>query len=1001
MTTARRKKMIEVALPLEAINKASAREKSIRHGHPSTLHLWWARRPLAACRAVLFSSLVDDPDDDPELAAMPDPDTRDNMIGTRRQKLFDLIEELVQWENSNNPSVINRAQAEIARSVATGKVVDDGMKRYDPLDDCHGAAPDDFIRLTATPEQVNAFLATHAPPVLDPFAGGGSIPLEAQRLGLRAHASDLNPVAVLINKALIEIPPKFAGRPPVHPQAEKRTEWPGATGLAEDVRRYGQWMRDEAEKRIGHLYPKVAVTAEMAKDRGDLKPYVGRELTVIAWLWARTVPSPDPALEGKHVPLVKSFWLSKKKGKEAWVKPVIDRVAGSYRFTVETSKPTGEDATLVESGTKTGRGCKFRCLISNATIPELDIKTAGKAGEMDATLMAVVCEGNRGRVYLPPTPQMEEVARSADPGDISGINAPLADDPRNLWCLGYGLDTFDKLFTQRQLTALVTFSDLVGEARAKVRAGAEAAGGGGNPAGLPDDPRPLHQAGQGPHAYADAVATYLAFGISKIADYNCSLVTWILQRDQAGHAMTKQAIPMVWDFAEVNPLVGAAGDITVSLKSITKQIASATAGPPGTAEQASATTLNGQLHGSIVSTDPPYYDNIGYADLSDFFYIWMRRSLGSVFPAPLGTMLTPKSDELIASPYRHHGSKSAASKFFEEGLGQAIGHWRENGNGAFPMTIFYAFKQEETDTEGTASTGWETFLDGVVKHGYAITATWPMRTERSVRSVAIGTNALASSIVLACVPRAADAAVATRGEFVAALRGELPEAIRTMQAGSIAPVDLAQASIGPGMAVFSRYRRVENADGSTMTVREALQLINATLDEALSEQEADFDADTRWAIKWFEQHGLAEGPYGDAETFSKAMNVSVRGLAEAGIVKSGQGKVRLLKREELPIDWDPAADNRLTVWETTQHLIHKLEHDGEAGAARLLAKLGSTAGENARELAYRLFQTCERKKRAKEAGSYNGLVVAWPEVVRLSREAAKAIDKGEQSEMFR
>ena len=984
MNPPRRKKLIEVALPLEAINVASAREKSIRHGHPSTLHLWWARRPLAACRAVLFSSLVDYPGDDPEYANLPDGDARDYVVNERVTILFNLIEELVQWQNSNNPGVINRARAEIARSVAAQNVLDAKHPRYEPLADCHDATPDDLIRLAAAPEQVNAYLAAHAPPVLDPFAGGGSIPLEAQRLGLRAHASDLNPVPVLINKALIEIPPKFAGLPPVHPAADHRTEWPGATGLAEDVRRYGRWMRDEAEKRIGHLYPKVAVTAEMAEGRPDLKPYVGRELTVIAWLWCRTIKCPNPGC-GRFMPMARSFWLSKKKGKAAYADPVIDLAAGTVRFAIK------HDGEPIE---ETSNRTMARCLFCDNQMKKAQLRQQARDHGMPEIPLAVVAEGTRGRVYLEATPDaVPHVDKPAAPE----IDQLITDDKRWFSPPQYGLPSFRDLFTARQLTALVTFSDLVGEARAKVAADAAAAAG--RPGRLPDDPRPLHQAGNGPQAYADAVATYLAFGVSKLSEIASSLCSW---HSGAAHqkirqVFGRQALPMVWDFAEGNPFSSSSGSFFKQLTLGSKVLDVVPADVPAVATQHDA-AAGCAAAGAMISTDPPYYDNIGYADLSDFLYVWLRRCLRQHHPDLLGTMLTPKVTELIASPYRHNGNREAAAAHFENGLNRAVACWRENGNQSLPTTIFYAFKQAETDVRGTASTGWETFLSGVINSGFGITATWPMRTELSNRMVGSGTNALASSIILACVPRPDDAAAATRGEFAAALRAELPEAIRNMQGGSIAPVDLAQASIGPGMAVFSRYAKVENADGSAMTVREALQLINATLDEALSEQEHDFDADTRWAIKWFEQHGSGEGPFGDAENLSKAMAVSVKGLADAGVVRSGQGKVRLLRRDELPAGWDPRTDARLTVWETTQHLIRALETRGEPGAAALLAAAGGAAGENARGLAYRLFQTCERKKRAKEAGSYNGLVVAWPEILRLSRDAATV--KEAQAEMF-
>jgi putative DNA methylase len=399
----------------------------------------------------------------------------------------------------------------------------------------------------------------------------------------------------------------------------------------------------------------------------------------------------------------------------------------------------------------------------------------------------------------------------------------------------------------------------------------------------------------------------------------------------------------------------------------------------------------------LVSTDPPYYDNVPYADLSDFFYVWLRRSLRPVFPDLFATLAVPKAEELVAFAYRHNG-KAGAEAFFLDGMTQAMHRLAEQAHSAFPVTIYYAFKQSESDAiDGTASTGWETFLDAVIRAGFATSGTWPVRTENDSRMRGQTSNALASSIILVCRPRAADASTATRREFVTALKAELPQALAHLQRGNIAPVDLAQAAIGPGMAVYTRYARVLDAEGKPLSVREALALINQTLDEALAEQEGDFDADSRWALTWFEQSGFTEGEYGVAEQLSKSKNTSVAGMVEAGILESRRGRVRLLRPEELPADWDPATDPRLTAWEIVHHLIRALASGGEAAAAALVAKLGAKA-EIARELAYRLYTLCERKKRAAEALAYNGLVQSWPEIVRLAREGGKP--KSEQAVLF-
>jgi putative DNA methylase len=1415
-----RKKLIETALPLDAINAASAREKSIRHGHPSTLHLWWARRPLAAARAVLFAQLVDDPSAWPELFPTEAAQQRE------RERLFRIIEHLVVWEHTTNEEVLERARCEIRRSWARHCLGGTAAERLS----------DDEIAAAIRTGQIPPLPGVH-----DPFAGGGSIPLEAQRLGLEAYASDLNPVAVTITKAMIEIPPKFAGMPPVNPESRKKQienrgaadlnqtstdigvsiarkkqienrgaadafqgthrvaegngdsarnlssgsasptrgdlrhaftdhagicidpsqhrgrldagvseresaipgncagiaggtgdaahpvpgsglvsstadadtarpdersgtdaddhattapgvgtrseeigksavpqqtpissflspiSYKGVQGLAEDVRYYGQWMREEAQKRIGHLYPKITAWLDrrsgryfgdddvqrwrQSEERGErneegeqiarecghpslaslLSSLSAQQLTVIAWLWARTVKSPNPAFAHVDVPLVTTFILSSKPGNEAYVEPVIENrgeeignrdeeignrgeeignrdeeignsallqqtpassllspissfLSPIYRFTVKTGKPP----EWAKHGTKLARGAQFRCLLSGMPISGNYIKAEGQAGRMGAQMLAIVAEGSRGRVYLPPTAEHEAIARSAQPTWKPEIDIPP--DRRSMFTPLYGLTKFADLFTPRQLVALTTFADLVGEAIERVKSdylhylGARAsrprsevhrtrlphweageapqhiifrladslpthllaqweeelrhlpetrrnaerrqrieqaldAGHGScllrdpalaqivedallhfdglryrlhewavmpnhvhvlvtplhgyslssivhswksytakainrvrgssgpvwqedyfdrmvrdethfahvaayvreNPqrAGLPEelwvgsiqeaparqrragrppaDDLPLHQGGTGATAYAQAVGVYLGLAVSRMANTINALTVWSQSRDQSVNLFSRQAIPMTWDFPEVNPFGGAAGDFGATSSSLAKTISLASH-YPAWAFQGDAQTQEISKE-KVVSTDPPYYDNVGYADLSDFFYVWLRRTLRPIFPDLYATLSTPKAEELVAAPYRH-GSKQAAERFFLEGMTRALHNLAVQAHPAFPVTIYYAFKQQEVREEkrGTSatsdqdshsslrsthsSTGWETFLEAVIQAGFAITGTWPMRTERPT-GVKIGTNALASSIVLVCRPRPADAPIATRREFLAALKAELPAALAALQRANIAPVDLAQAAIGPGMAIYTRYARVVDAQGNPVRVREALALINQVLDEVLAEQEGDFDADTRWALAWFEQHGFAEGDFGVAETLSKAKNTSIEGLAGAGILEAKRGRVRLLKPAELTADWDPARDTRFTHWEAVHHLIRVLETGGEMQAAEMAAKLGSRA-DVARELAYRLYTICERKKRPDDAFSYNALVQSWGEIGRLA-----------------
>ena len=955
-----RKKMIEVAMPLEAINRESAREKSIRHGHPSTLHLWWARRPLASCRAVLFGQLVDDP------SSWPDRFPTEEAQDAERQRLFRILEELVLWENSNNTRVLNAARKEIAQSLARNRVADgEGSER-----------DDEVLAESVSPEVVSAYLAEVAPPVHDPFAGGGSIPLEAQRLGLRAIATDLNPVAVLINKALIEIPPKFAGRAPVHPKADKRTNWSGAEGLAEDVRRYGEWMRDEAKKRIGHLYPEV----DLPEEHG------GGKATVIAWLWARTVESPDPAFKGVHVPLVSNFFLSTKKGKETWVEPVIE--GRDYRFEIRTGKPS--NPAEIKKGTKLGRGANFRCVMSGSAIEPDYIKAEGKAKRMGARLMAVVAEGNRKRIYLPSSQEADATARSAEPSWAP--DQELNYDPRAIWCPAYGLETYADLFTPRQLVALTTFSDLVLEARDKAIADARAAG-------WDDEGKGLENGGCGATAYGDAAAVFLTCARDRCSDYWSTVCTWASPGAFVRGTFARQALPMTWDYAETNPFSSSTGSFLESaMRWVTEAVEHLPAGTPGEARPSDAATFPSAVP-VITSTDPPYYDNIGYADLSDYFYVWMRRTLRASLPSLFSTLLVPKAEELVATPYRH-GGRDAAEQFFLSGMTDVMGSIANRSATVAPIAIYYAFKQSETNAGGTSSTGWETFLSAMIGSGLQVLGTLPVRTERSGRTIGIGTNALASSMVLVCRPRVQESLAITRGDLRRLLLDELPTAILALEKGNIAPVDMSQASIGPGMAVFSRHSKVIEADGSAMSVRTALQIINEVVDEVRGGEEMDLDAETRFAITWFETHGFAEGAYGDSETLATSRNVSVESVARAGLLHTAAGKTRLLTREQLPEDWDPASDTTLTVWECTQHLIKRLEEKGEEAAAALLRAIGPGA-EAARTLAYRLYTHCERKGDAEEARAYNGLVVAWPELEKLASEMKPAGSGQPQSDLFR
>ncbi len=938
-------------MPLDGINKESKREKSIRHGHPSTLHLWWARRPLASCRAVLFAQLVDDPSTWPEKFPTDEDQERE------RKRLFGIAERISNWENAHEKGIVQEARREIARSIAWGRNV------APPIEE----------------KEVNRFLLEYGPHIRDPFCGGGSIPLEAQRLGLTATGSDLNPVAVMVSKATCEIPARFVNVPPVGGGKERPTArqegWSGTRGLADDIGHYASRMRAEAWRRIGHLYPDIRITAEMAQDREELRPLVDKELTVIAWLWSRTVASPDPSKNGHHVPLVRSFDLSTKKGSPAWIEPVVYDEAQAYRFRVRTAGPKGQ-----LKGTVTRQG--GRCLLSGAAMPFPYIRAEGQAGRLGRRLMAIVAAGPRGRVFLAPTPEMEKLAQQARP--TWKPDGTMPEKALGFRVQEYGMLQFSDLFTDRQLVALTTFSDLIAETREEVIRDALAAGMSGHQT-------PLHQGGSGAVAYGDAIATYLALAVDKAADYWSSICSWHSSGLKIRNTFARQAIPMIWDFAETNPFSHSSGNWSHCCRWISK-VVGAVPGEQGTSvRQEDAAAPRHQISESkfTFATDPPYFDNIGYADLSDFFYVWLRHSLRSIWPELFATMQVPKEDEIIASPHRHGGLENAQQAFMER-MKKMLSVLAQTTDPAFPSTLFYAYKQTEKDRNGIVSTGWASFLQAMVEAGLVITGTWPIRTELTSRPVASNANALASSVVLVCRSRSDSAPRATRGEFLSVLRKELPTSLQPLRSSGIAPVDLAQAAVGQGMSVFTRYKAVLETDDSRMQVRTALQLINSVLDESLATQDVEYDPYTRFALTWFESFGFDEQAYGEAEKLGVAKDVEIESMQESVLYALG-GKARLLKPDE-----SSELESDDPVWKCIHRMIWLNNEQGESAVAASMALIEDRKVSAIKELAYRLYRICEHKQWAVLSRDYNSLIASWEGI----RNRMSSVGTGEQQTLI-
>jgi len=887
-----KKKLIEVAIPLELINQACLDESSVpRKGHTSTLHPWWAKRPLAGCVSVAFSSIVDDPSN-----SLPKKEA-----DKERNRLFKIIEGLVRWENRGNKKILEKAREEIAKYVDK-KVI--------------------FI---------------------DPFSGRGNIPFEAQRLGLKVCASDYNPVAVLIEKGVVEIPPKFLGQEPINPEMKSskiKGNWIGCKGLASDIRYYGKGIQEQAEKQLSQYF---------RNPNSSFNPSI--------YIWMRSVKCPNPAC-GCELPLTASFWLSKRKSRPCYLKPIVKHNK-IERFEIIYGKDNAPSATVSRTGAK--------CICCEATIPLDYIRTQGKKGKIVYKLIATIEDTKQGRKYRVASEDEQQLAEKIDLDWTPSGKIP--DIALGFRIQKYGITDFSQLFSKRQLKVLTTYSELIKEVGNKIKKDG------------------------GSTEYVKAVKTYLAFALDKLAAWNSTLCSWIPTIEGVKWTFPRQTLQMSWDFSEINPLENAPGNWSNHVDWVAEFLDRYPADmPPGEAKQLDATKALYEAEEVICSTDPPYYDNIGYANLSDFFYIWLRRTLQSEYPDIFSTLMTPKAGELIADPGMFDGNKEESEKHFEDGMIQFFSLMKKKVDPSYPLTVYYAFKQEEDENNEEdskrSSTGWEKMLEGLLKSGFMITGTWPMRTERAARQRGNKSNALASSIIIVCRIKSDAAIISTRRDFINALKKELPSALKNLQHAGIAPVDMAQSAIGPGMGIFSRYSKVLEADGELMTIRTALQIINQELDSYLTEQESDMDKETRFCIAWYEQYGWSEAPFGDANTLATAKGTAINALEQAGVLYAKAGKVRLLKRNEFISDWDPTTDKKLTIWECVQYLIKALEDKGEAGAASILKKMGGLS-EPVKELSYRLYALCEKNGWMEDGLAYNNLISSWQSVTDKAQFATE------------
>jgi putative DNA methylase len=886
--TPRKRKLIEVALPLDEINAACKADKDRKTGTIRNLHKWFAPMPLPAWRALLFATLIDAPGNEAD-----------------RAQLLDIIKRLVK----------------------------------------HGADLPDNADLAEATQVLSEAWNGETPVVMDPFCGGGSTLVEAQRLGIQSLGSDLNPVPALVSRTLTELLPAQHGLPPTHPPESHTQALFGHSsvaqdyeGLAEDFRYYATGVLDKVRETTKENYPL----------RQGENP--------VAWIWARTARCVNPAC-GIRTVLVTTWWLSKKPGDLAWIEHTV--ADGQVHLRVVGNQASGSPP----EPPKAPRGTTFQCLACGSLVSDSQLIEQGRRGEIGYRLLAVAATVDGRRVYRDPLPGEESTALAVRiPDDLP--NVAQSDDTRSFSGPRYGFPNFTDLFMPRQLATLSAFADETARLYATLLMG------GTN------------------EARATAIVTLLGLAVGQLALVGSTETRWRLRvaaHAKAEGAFSRNDLRLNWDFAETYFASASVGDWLETVNSMIRAFEYAAHGV-GKVLKADARVARADRP-ALVATDPPYFDAIDYADLSDFFYIWHRRALRGIHPDLYSTVATPKSGELIASARRHHNDKDAAREYFVEGFTQTFGNLSRSLHPDLPLVVVYASKEQRA---GDEETRWSAILTAILAAGLEVTSTWPIHGTGSSRMIGIGANAVASYIVMTCRPRPSGAGATSLNEFARTLRRELGPAVRDLQSSSILPIDLAQAAMGPGMQIFSRYREILDQNGRRVPVEQALRLINQALSEILDEQEGELDPESRFAVRWWEQHHWEPGPFGDADKAARPLGIAVEDVVAAQIAAADVGTVRLAGRGSLNRDWQPAADSRPTAWEAVHHLADRLiDGGGELDAARLMADLGDFR-DSAMALVYRLHDIAARRGWTDDQERYNALIHSWADLVKLGASQSAA-----------